>query len=125
MMKGFSKQPGYQIAYLLSRCYYDLAQIVNEPRLSDQVRPLVFEGQDGARYSSAACRNNVPDPVIQASAHLKQEDFVELVEAAGFEKAAMDFRQIRFQDKTAFLDLYEQCAKVPVSLRRLGRTSRR
>jgi hypothetical protein len=30
------------------------------------------------------------------------------VEAAGFEKAAMDFRQIRFQDKTAFLDLYEQ-----------------
>jgi hypothetical protein len=119
---GFSEQPGYQIAYLQSRCYYDLAQTVNDLKLCDQVRPLTLEGQDGARYSSAACRNNVPDPVIQVSAYLKQEDFVQLMEAAGFEKAAVDFRQVRFQDKAPFLDLYEQVrqdARFVASLQRI------
>ena len=84
--------------------YYGLAQIVNGRRLCDQVRPLVFEGQDGPRYSSAACRNNLPDAVIQGNACVKMEDFVQLTEAAGLEKAAMDSRQIRFQPVLAAVE---------------------
>ena len=105
---GFSNERGYQIAYLRSRCYYDLAQIVNDPKLCDQVKPLVSDGMDGSRYSPTECRNKVSDPVAQASAYLRREVFVQMMEAAGFEKPALDFRRSRYQDKMFLFDRYEQ-----------------
>lgn len=30
---GFSRETGYQVAYLRSRCYYDLAQALNDTKL--------------------------------------------------------------------------------------------
>jgi hypothetical protein len=73
---GFSGETGYQVVYLRSRCYYDLAQALNDTELCEHVRPLVFEGQDGVRYSPAECRNNkVPDPITQRSSYLRREVF--------------------------------------------------
>jgi hypothetical protein len=105
---GNSKDPGYQVAYLRSRCYYDLAQALNDTKLCDHVRPLVFEGQDGSRYSPAECRNKIPDPVSQRSSYLRREVFVQMMEAAGFEKQALDYRRSQYQERAAFFDLYEQ-----------------
>jgi len=105
---GFSKETGYQMAYLRSRCYYDLALALNDTKLCDHVRPLVFEGQDGARYSPAECRNKVPDPITQRSSYLRREVFVQIMEAAGFEKQALEYRRSRYQEGAAFFDLYEQ-----------------
>lgn len=103
-----SREPGYQIAYLRSRCYYDLAQMVNDPKLCDQVRPLASEGMDGSRYSPAECKSRVPDPANQTTAYLRREVFVQLMEAAGFEKQALEFRRRRYQDKAFLLNMYEQ-----------------
>jgi len=104
---GFSEQPGYQIAYLQTRCFYDLAQITKDDGLCKHVRPLHYENQDGRRYSPEGCREQVSDPVPQGSAYLQRENFVRLMEAAGFEAAAMAFRRERYRNDAAFFDLYE------------------
>jgi hypothetical protein len=110
---GFSEEPGYQIAYLQSRCYYDLAQITKDVGLCKHVRPLADENQDGRRYSPGQCRDQVPDPVPEGSAYLKREDFVQLMESAGLGGAAMAFRRQRYQDGAAFFDLYERARRDP------------
>jgi hypothetical protein len=104
---GFSEQPGYQIAYLQSRCYYDLAQTTKDFSLCKRVRPLRYENQDGGRYNSESCREQVPDPVPQGSAYLQRGNFVKLMDSAGFEATAMAFRRERFRNDAAFFDLYE------------------
>jgi hypothetical protein len=105
---GFSEEPGYQIAYLQSRCYYDLAQITKDVGLCKHVRPLAYEGQDGRHYSPDLCRDQVLDPVPQVSAYLERGNFVQLMDSAGFEGAAMAFRKERYQNSAGFFDLYER-----------------
>jgi hypothetical protein len=105
---GFSEQPGYQIAYLQSRCFYDLAQITKDVGLCKHVRPLNNDNQDGRRYSSEPCRNHVPDPIPPVSAYLERENFVKLMDSAGLEGAAMAFRRERHRNDAAFFDLYER-----------------
>jgi len=104
---GFSEEPGYQIAYLQSRCYYDLAQITQDGGLCKHVRPLAYENSDGRHYSPEQCKDQVPDPVPPVSAYLERGAFVKLMDSAGFEGAAMAFRRERYRNITAFFDLYE------------------
>jgi hypothetical protein len=105
---GFSQQTGYQIAYLRSRCFYDLAQITKDLGLCKHVRPLNNGNQDGRRYSPEGCREQVSDPIPPVSAYLERENFVKLMDSAGFEGVAMAFRRERYRNDAAFLDLYER-----------------
>jgi len=118
---GFSGQPGYQIAYLQSRCFYDLAQITKDVGLCKHVRPLNSENQDGRRYNPEPCRDHVPDPIPQVSAYLERETFAKLMDSAGFEGAAMAFRRDRYRNDAAFFDLYEHIRQDPALISALRR----
>jgi hypothetical protein len=104
---GFSEQPGYQIGYLQSRCFYDLAQVTKDVGLCKHVRPLKYENGDGSAYSPEGCKTRVPDPVPPGTAYLERGNFVALMNSAGFAGAAMAFRKERYRNDAAFFDLYE------------------
>jgi hypothetical protein len=122
---GFSEEPGYQIAYLQTRCYYDLAQITKDVGLCKHVRPLAYEKSDGSRYSPDQCRDNVPDPVPQVSAYLERGTFVQLMDSAGFAEAAMAFRRERCRNDAIFFDLYERARQDEVFISALQRMPER
>ena len=49
-------QPGYQISYLQSECYFNLASELHELSLCDKVRPLSGGSLDGSKYNPDSCR---------------------------------------------------------------------
>jgi hypothetical protein len=49
-------QPGYQISYLQSECYFNLASELHDLSLCDKVRPLSRRSLDGSKYNPDSCR---------------------------------------------------------------------
>jgi hypothetical protein len=56
----WSTPPGYQISYLQSRCYYNLAGATHVLSLCDHVRPLSTGSFDGSKYNPEDCRLHSP-----------------------------------------------------------------
>ena len=49
-------RPGYQISYLQSDCYFNLAGGLGDPSLCDRVRPISKGSLDGSKYNPETCR---------------------------------------------------------------------
>jgi hypothetical protein len=54
--KGSGDQPGYQISYLQSDCYFELASALHDTALCDNVRPVSKGMRDGSKYAPKWCR---------------------------------------------------------------------
>jgi hypothetical protein len=50
--------PGYNVSYLQSNCYWNLAAVLHDPSLCDKVRPISKGFLDGSKYNPAECRAN-------------------------------------------------------------------
>jgi hypothetical protein len=48
--------PGYEISYLRSQCFYNLAGALHDLSLCDRVRPISKGVRDGSKYSPQSCR---------------------------------------------------------------------
>ena len=53
---NWATPPGYQISYLQSYCYYNLAGAIPDLSLCDHVRPLSTGSYDGSRFNPEDCR---------------------------------------------------------------------
>jgi hypothetical protein len=55
---GSGGDPGREISYLRSDCYFNLAGTLNQKSLCDKVRPISKGFRDGSKYSPQWCRVN-------------------------------------------------------------------
>lgn len=55
---SWSTPAGYQISYLQSDCYYNLAGSTHDLSLCDHVRPLSTSQYDGSKYNPEDCRKH-------------------------------------------------------------------
>jgi hypothetical protein len=62
---GFS-QRGYQIQTLRSECYDELARILHDAKLCEQVRPVRTNALDGSRMDKAYCLTHLHGPTTVA-----------------------------------------------------------
>jgi hypothetical protein len=62
--KGVGGDPGREISYLQSDCYFELAGALHESSLCDKVRPISKGILDGSKYAPEWCRVSPSPPVI-------------------------------------------------------------
>src|ERR1017187_2731246 len=53
---GSGERPGYEISYLQSGCYFELAGALHDQSLCDKVKPISKGMRDGSKYTPESCR---------------------------------------------------------------------
>jgi hypothetical protein len=77
-----SNLPGFEISYLQSDCYYDLARELRDVSLCGKVRPASKWPMDGSEISPAGCKKRL-DGTITTASLLDDGSLTPIIRAAG------------------------------------------
>lgn len=80
---GAFSAPGYQVSYLQSQCYFDVAHETGNLSLCDKVRTAHKDFADGSKYSPKSCRQEASRR-IASSYPVKPEVLAQLMGELGY-----------------------------------------
>lgn len=108
---NWSTPPGYQISYLQSECYYNLAGKTHDLSLCDHVRPLSTGSFDGSKYNPEDCRlHSQTAPVIGG---VDPHMVVEWTRKLGYGDQDVHEAQYRANRKSPVSDEYDRLRRDP------------
>ena len=103
---NWSTPPGYQISYLQSECYYNLAGKTHDLSLCDHVRPLSTASFDGSKYNPEDCR--LHSQIAPTIGGVDPQMVVEWMRKLGYSDADVHEAQYRMNGKNPVTDAYNQ-----------------
>jgi hypothetical protein len=98
--------PGYQISYLQSYCYYNLAGAMRDLSLCDHVRPLSTSSYDGSKFNPQDCR--LKSQSAPAGSAVDPHTVVQWLQKLGYGADDIHEGQYRTNLKNSISDAYDQ-----------------
>ena len=93
--------PGYQVSYLQSECYYDLAGVSGDLSLCEKVLTAHERGLDGSKYSPTGCKHQ-QNPYAGPRFGAKDAAFEQIMRDLGYSRKSYEdyrsmYKQILYQ----------------------------